>query len=127
MPVPDAWRDAEFYYVTTTGRTTGRAHTVEIWCAARGDTLYLLAGGGDGSDTVQNIRAGGPVTVRVADETRPATAYVVSDPAEDAVARRVVVEKYAPGYGGSLDSWGRTALPVAIVPALPGTAAEPGR
>jgi hypothetical protein len=33
--VPDGWRDATFYYVTTPGRVTGRPHTIEIWWATR--------------------------------------------------------------------------------------------
>ncbi|MEA2142479.1 MAG: hypothetical protein QOI64_909 [Solirubrobacteraceae bacterium] len=115
MTLPQAWRDAEFYYVTTTGRRSGRPHTIEIWCAADGDTLYLLAGGGERSDTVQNLRAEPAVTVRVGELTRPAKAYVVTDPDEDARARRAVVAKYDPRYAGSLESWGRTALPVALV------------
>jgi hypothetical protein len=39
---------------------------------------------------------------------------VVTDPDEDALARRLVVEKYAPRYRGDLTEWGRTSLPIAI-------------
>src|ERR1051325_2737939 len=34
-------------YLTTTGRTSGNPHTIEIWFALHGDRVYLLAGGGD--------------------------------------------------------------------------------
>src|SRR5262249_4866622 len=47
----------DFCYVTTTGRRTGRPHRIEIWYAADGNTLYLLSGGGRGSDWVQNAIA----------------------------------------------------------------------
>ena len=33
---------------------------------------------------------------------------------EDALARRSLVEKYAPGYRGDLTEWGRDSLPVAV-------------
>ncbi|MCA1824518.1 MAG: nitroreductase family deazaflavin-dependent oxidoreductase [Mycobacteriales bacterium] len=114
MPLPEGWDSAELYYVTTTGRRSGKPHTVEIWCAAERGRLYLLAGDGERSDTVRNVRAGAAVTVRVGDDIREARAYVVTDPAEDAAARKAVVDKYQPGYGESLEQWGRTALPVVI-------------
>jgi hypothetical protein len=39
---------------------------------------------------------------------------VVTDPAEDAKARRLLAEKYRPRYRGDLTEWGQTSLPVAI-------------
>ena len=32
----------------------------------------------------------------------------------DALARRLLLEKYEPAYSGDLSEWGRTALPVAV-------------
>ncbi len=37
--------DDDFCYLTTTGRVTARRHTIEIWFALNGRTLYMLAGG----------------------------------------------------------------------------------
>ena len=45
-----------FCYLTTTGRVSGRPHTIEIWFALQGRTLYLLSVGGDRSDWVRNLR-----------------------------------------------------------------------
>lgn len=81
MALPEGWADATFYYVTTTGRRTGKAHEIEIWCVAVGDALYLMAGSGERSDTVRNARANPAVAVRVGDDVRPAVATVVTDPA----------------------------------------------
>jgi deazaflavin-dependent oxidoreductase (nitroreductase family) len=103
-----------FCYVTTTGRITGREHTIEIWFALRGRTLYVLSGGGDRSDWVRNLRRNPDVQVRLGDARMPGRARVVTDPEEDELARRVVYEKYQPGYGGDLTSWRRSALPVAV-------------
>jgi hypothetical protein len=33
----------DFCYLTTTGRVTGRPHTIEIWFALEGGTLYTLS------------------------------------------------------------------------------------
>jgi hypothetical protein len=38
----------------------------------------------------------------------------VDDPEEDTLARRCLLEKYAPGYAENLEEWGRTAMPIAI-------------
>lgn len=107
--------DAEFCYVTTVGRRTGRPHTIEIWFAARGGTLYLLAGD-PGSDWVRNLRREPAVRVRVGDgPERPAVARVVDDPEEDALARRLLAARYQ-GWteGQPMSSWAARALPVAI-------------
>lgn len=109
--LPDGWADAELYYVTTAGRRTGNPHTVEIWCVAVGEHLYLMAGSGERSDTVRNLLADPAVTVRVGDDTRPARAFVVTDPDEDRAVRAAMVAKYET-TPGDLASWGRTALPV---------------
>lgn len=111
--LPEGWAESELYYVTTTGRRTGRPHEVEIWCVAVGDALYLMAGSGERSDTVRNLRADPAVTVRVGADTRPAVAAVVTDPDEDAAVRAAMVAKYET-TPGDLAGWGRTALPVRL-------------
>ena len=35
--------DDDFCYLTTTGRVTGQPHTIEIWFAVGGRTLYMLS------------------------------------------------------------------------------------
>ena len=108
--------DEAFCYLTTRGRVTGKPHEIEIWFAlAPPTTLYLLSGGRDGSDWVQNLVAQPTVSVRVQDVMYDATARVL-DPGtdEDARARSLVFEKYDPGYDGSLASWREAALPVAL-------------
>jgi deazaflavin-dependent oxidoreductase (nitroreductase family) len=121
MPLPDGWAGSDLYYVTTTGRRTGRPHEVEIWCVAVGDALYLMAGSGERSDTIRNARAQPQVTVRVGGDTRRAVATVVTDPAEDAAVRAAMVAKYET-TPGDLASWGATALPLRL--AVQDSAAE---
>jgi deazaflavin-dependent oxidoreductase (nitroreductase family) len=107
-----------FCYLTTTGRVSGRPHTIEIWFARRGPTLYLLSGGGDRSDWVRNLRRRPEVAVQIGRRRAralPGRARVL-DPGspEDELARDLLVEKYQPSYGGDLSGWRRSSLPVAI-------------
>jgi len=48
-------------------------------------------------------------------EERRATTARILEPGteEDAMARRLLVDKYAPGYKGDLTDWGRDSVPVA--------------
>jgi deazaflavin-dependent oxidoreductase (nitroreductase family) len=110
--------DAQYCYLTTTGRVSGRPHTVEIWFARQGATMYLLSGGGGRADWVRNLRRRPEVAVRIGRRNArelPGHARLL-DPGspEDELARDLLVEKYQPGYGGDLSGWRRSSLPVAI-------------
>src|SRR5262245_31622943 len=106
--------DEDFCYLTTTGRVSGRAHTIEIWFALDARTLYMLSGGGTSADWVKNLQRIPQVTMHIASATFEGTARIVADAAEDALARRLVVGKYQPRDSDDLTHWGRTALPVAV-------------
>jgi deazaflavin-dependent oxidoreductase (nitroreductase family) len=108
-----------FCYLTTRGRRTGRPHTIEIWFVVLGTSAYLMAGGRDGADWVRNLVAHPDVTLRVGEESWRAQGRVVeAGTSEDAEARRRMLAKYSTPGTGDLDSWGRSALVVAIdVPA----------
>jgi deazaflavin-dependent oxidoreductase (nitroreductase family) len=105
----------DYCYMTTTGRVSGRPHEIEIWFALRGNSLYLLSGGGDRSDWVKNLRVNPTVTVRIAKHTFTGTARGVRDEQEDVLARRLLAAKYQ-GWreGQPFSDWARTALPMAI-------------
>jgi deazaflavin-dependent oxidoreductase (nitroreductase family) len=103
----------DFCYLTTTGRVTGRPHTIEIWFALDAETLYMLSGGRNHSDWVRNLRRTPEVTVRIGGQDFDGHARVVEDTDEDELARRLLVEKYERNPG-SLSNWRRTALPVAV-------------
>ena len=109
----------DYCYLTTLGRVTGNDHEIEIWYACNGDSLYLLAGAGDASDWVRNLKAEPAVRVRIDGVTFAATGRVVTDPAEDRLARMLVFEKYQPRNQGELVTWRGRALPVALDLSLP--------
>lgn len=108
--------DKAFCYLTTTGRVTGRPHTIEIWFGLIGSTLYMLSGNGptERADWVRNIMTTPAVSVRIGEREFRGTGRVVEDRKEDALARRLLLEKYEPGYSGDLSDWGQNALPVAV-------------
>jgi deazaflavin-dependent oxidoreductase (nitroreductase family) len=109
--------DEDFCYITTTGRRTGNPHRIEIWFAAKpgSRTIYVLAGGRERADFVRNAVVEPRVTVRIGDREVGATARVVAAGTdEDALARRLVLAKYQQPGQTDLESWGRSALPVAF-------------
>lgn len=114
MAIEPSLADESYCYLTTTGRVSGEPREIEIWFGLDGDTLYMLSGGGDRSDWVKNLIREPEVRVRLADRSFRGRARIVGDGEEDGRARRLLLEKYSPGYGGDLSDWGETALPVAV-------------
>jgi deazaflavin-dependent oxidoreductase (nitroreductase family) len=103
-----------FAYLTTTGRETGRPHRIEIWFAVHEGRTYLMSGGRDRSDWVRNIRADGHVTFDLGGESREGIARIIGpDTAEDALARDLLVRKYATSREPLVD-WKRRSLPVVV-------------
>jgi hypothetical protein len=75
----------------------------------------VLAGSRHDADFVRNAKKQPAVTVRIAKTIVAGRARIVTDAREDALARRLLLEKYAPPrYEGDLEEWGREALPVAF-------------
>ena len=118
MPVNlDSLANEDFCYLTTTGRRSGRPHTIEIWFALKGNTLYMLSGGRDKADWVRNIQQHPDVQVRIGDSTFNRRARLLSadtDAQEDALAREIVYNKYTARGEDDLLDWSRTSLPVAV-------------
>lgn len=106
----------QYGYLTTTGRNSGKAHTIEIWFAAQpgSSTLYMLAGGGHRADWVKNIQANPDVLFRIASTTFKARGRIVQDPDEERTARALVVRKYYNRDQVASTGWEATSLPIAI-------------
>jgi deazaflavin-dependent oxidoreductase (nitroreductase family) len=114
MEIPAEVRDADYCYLTTSGRISGRPRTIEIWFALEGETVYMLSGGGDRSNWVRNLQREPRVSVRIGDRTFDGRARIVAEEREDELARRLLFDKYAPRYSGDLSNWRTKALPVAV-------------
>jgi hypothetical protein len=73
-----------------------------------------MLSGSHSSDWVKNLLRAPDVTVRLGETMFAGHARVVAQPNEDALARRLVLEKYEPRSSDDLTDWGRTALLVAV-------------
>jgi deazaflavin-dependent oxidoreductase (nitroreductase family) len=118
MTVEERHRAEPYCYLTTTGRTSGRPHEIEIWFAPVGDVIYLMNGGASRalgqSDWVRNLEASPACRVRIAGEMFDGRArFVEFDSAEHEQARELLVAKYATAEN-DLQRWRATAFPVAI-------------
>jgi deazaflavin-dependent oxidoreductase (nitroreductase family) len=108
--------DRDFAYLTTTGRRTGKEHTIEIWFGLRDGRIYVLSGGREHADWLRNLRRTPRVRVRIGTRTASGTARVLrAGTKEDQLARQLLDGKYQ-GWreGKRLSGWAKTALPVAI-------------
>jgi len=107
--------DAEYCYLTTTGRVSGNPHEIEIWFGLRGRTIYLLSGNREKSDWVRNLQSHPQVHVRIGKYTFQAGGRIVNDAAEDKQARELLDGKYEEWKPGQpLSEWAETALPIAF-------------
>lgn len=114
MTPVDGAADA-FCYVTSTGRRTGRAHTIEIWFAASpaAPVLYVLTS--PRSDTVANLGRRPSCTVRIgAVEHRAEARALEPGSDEDVLARRLLLAKYQSPGSSDLEHWGTSAHAIAF-------------
>ena len=114
----DAHAAEEYCYLTTTGRVSGRPHTIEIWFVAHDGSAYLMAGDAR-SDWVRNVRRDPVVGLRIAEVEVPAVARVIDEPADprQALLRAHMADKYDEREpDGSLSSWAQTAVLVQVRP-----------
>lgn len=101
--------DAQFLYLTTTGRKTGQPREIEIWFVAAEGKYYVIAENRENAQWVKNILHNPRVHVRVGDRTFSATARVL-DPELDRAAYEQAQQLEEAKYG-----WG-DGLPVEIAP-----------
>ncbi len=107
--------DPDFAYLTTTGRKTGRPHTVELWYRRVGDTVWFLAG--QPSDWVFNLVADPEASVRIGEgETFFGAGRIEAGDAHGAArARRLLAERYQGWREGTpLSIWATTGIAVAL-------------
>jgi deazaflavin-dependent oxidoreductase (nitroreductase family) len=94
--------DAEYLYLTTTGRRTGQPREIEIWFTEHGGRYYVIAEHLEDAHFVQNLRADPRVRVRVSGREFSAAARVVDlarEPALVDAIRALSEEKYGWGDG----------------------------
>ena len=105
----------EYCYLTTRGRKTGNPHEIEIWFCVYNNSIYLMSGGGEKSDWVQNLIQSPTVKIRIAKEIFTVTARFDNDKTEDEAVRSLMADKYNEREkDGSLSDWAKRALPIAF-------------
>ena len=102
-------------HLQTTGRTSGRPRTIEIWFATDGDRIYLLAGGRHRAHWVRNLVADPRVRVRIGGRTIEGQARLLEGTERETLARHLLAAKYQ-GWteGRPLSRWAAGSLPVEI-------------
>ena len=115
-------------HLQTTGRTSGRPRTIEIWFATDGERLYMLAGGRHHAHWVRNLLADPHVRVRIGGVTLEGTARVIEGEEQEPLARRLVATKYQ-GWseGRPMSSWAAGSLPVEVAFDYTGPTREAGQ
>ena len=102
-------------HLQTTGRTSGRPRTIEIWFATDGERIYLLAGGRHHAHWVRNLIVDARVRVRIGGQTLAGTARVI----EGESARRLRGTSWRRSTRGwsegrPMSSWAAGSLPVEV-------------
>jgi len=94
--------EAEFLYLTTTGRRSGLPREIEIWFTERDGRYYLIAEHLEETHWVRNVRADDRVRVRVGTARFAARARVVDAGAEPELShaiQQLSEKKYGWGDG----------------------------
>ncbi len=94
--------EPQYLYLITTGRKTGDPHEIEIWFVAHDGCYYLVSGGGEKSDWVQNIQHNPAITFRVGEQTYQGSGRVIDadeEPELSAAVSQLMVVKYKWGSG----------------------------
>ena len=81
--------EAEFLYLTTTGRRSGQPREIEIWFTRHEGRYYLIAEHRDQANWVHNLRANPQVHIRVAGSSMEGTARVMDTKAERTLWRQI--------------------------------------
>lgn len=102
-------------HLQTTGRTSGRPRTIEIWFATDGERIYMLAGGRRHAHWVRNLIVDPSVRVRIGGQTLDGTARVIEGEEREDLARHLVAAKYQDWSDGRpLSAWAAGSLPVEV-------------
>jgi len=108
------WSDEEYAYLTTTGRRTGAPHEIEIWFAVDGATIWMISGGRDRSDWVQNLLASPDATLRIGEDSFPVRARLpLTDPVERAASAHALHAKYSRQVSATEQEWADGAYLIA--------------
>lgn len=114
-----ALRKEKLIYLTTTGRRTGRPHTVEIWFAYA-DGRIFLSHEGKHTDWMKNIRHKARVHARIGPLDFEARAAVVKESKDLELGKTSLYEKYyGPATRAKIDDWFELSTILELAPTSP--------
>lgn len=85
---------AKFIHLTSTGRKTGKPHTVELWFVVNDGRVYL-SHEGEETDWMRNIKKNPKIIFEIGEKDFTGTARYLNDPENEAWTAKVALyEKY---------------------------------
>jgi len=96
----------KFIHLTTKGRKSGNAHTVELWFAVRNGRVYLSHEGKE-TDWMRNIERNGQVSFEIGGKNFSGKARCLEDGTDEAWTGKVALyEKYyGKATGDVIEDW----------------------
>jgi deazaflavin-dependent oxidoreductase (nitroreductase family) len=94
-----------FAFLTTIGRRSGKAHTVQVWFAFADGKIYM-SHEGEYTDWMRNITKNGRVRVRIGSSNYEGEARTVKQGTSREVGKNSLYEKYyGPAAKATIDDW----------------------
>jgi len=98
-------KDGKLAYLTTIGRKSRKAHTVELWFALADGKIYL-SHEGTYTDWMRNLAENSQVSIRIDKLTLKAEAVIVKAASSLAVGKKSLYEKYyGPAPEATINDW----------------------
>ena len=109
-------RHERLAYLTTVGRTTGKPHTVELWFAFAGGSIFL-SHEGKYTDWMKNITRGRRVRARIGRLNLEAQATILNKGERQQLGKTSLFEKYyGPAPKAKIDDWFELSTIIELTP-----------
>jgi deazaflavin-dependent oxidoreductase (nitroreductase family) len=106
----------KFAYLTTTGRKSGKAHTVELWFSIASEKIFL-SHEGEYTDWMRNLARHHRVRIRIGKLTLDADAVILDNGESKELGKRSLYEKYyGPAPKATIDDWFELSTIVELTP-----------
>jgi len=109
-------RKEKFAYLTTSGRKTGKPHSVQVWFSMDVGKIFLSHEGGY-TDWMKNIVHKGRVRIRIGRLNMEADAAILTDGESNEVGKKSLYEKYyGPAPKATIDDWFELSKIIQLTP-----------
>jgi hypothetical protein len=112
----ESLKDVKLAYLTTIGRKSHKAHTVELWFAFADGKIYL-SHEGTYTDWMRNLAENSQVRVRIDKLTLGAEGVIVKAGSSLAVGKKSLYEKYyGPATETTINDWFELSTIIELTP-----------